>query len=67
MTGPMNRRRRQGGLSLIELLMFMVICGILAVGILRAFDTVLAGGAEPDRLSRAGHPRRLHGEHQPRR
>ncbi len=53
MTGPLNRRRRQGGLSLIELLMFMVICGILAVGILRAFDTVLAGGAEPDRLSRA--------------
>ncbi len=48
-----NPRHTQQGLSLIELLIFMVICGILAVGILRAFDSVLAGSAEPDRLSRA--------------
>jgi len=46
-------RHTQRGLSLIELLIFMVICGILAAGILRAFDSVLVGRAEPDRLSRA--------------
>lgn len=49
----MKSVRWQRGLSLIELLMFMIVCGILAVGILRAFDTLLVGGAEPDLRSRA--------------
>lgn len=44
---------RQRGFTLIELIIFIVIAGVLAVGLASVFSTGMRGAAEPGRLTQA--------------
>jgi type II secretory pathway pseudopilin PulG len=46
-------RRRVGGFTLIELVIFIVITGVLIAGLGAVFSTTMQGGADPGRLTQA--------------
>jgi len=43
---------KQGGFSLIELVIFIIVISILSVGLFTSFSQALIGSADPDRYSR---------------
>jgi len=45
--GPQSTRRRQRGLSLIEMVIAIVVLGVGLTGVLLAFSTVTRGSADP--------------------
>jgi prepilin-type N-terminal cleavage/methylation domain-containing protein len=45
--------RRNAGFTLIELVIFIVIAGVLAVGLASVFSTAMRGAAEPGQLTHA--------------
>ena len=50
-----SRRRsdREAGFTLVELIIFIVVAGILAVGVFAAFAAALSGAAEPGAMTQA--------------
>ncbi len=51
--GAKRFARRMSGFTLIELIIFIVVSGILAVGLAGVFSSSMRGGAEPGRLTQA--------------
>jgi len=52
-SGTKRFARRMSGFTLVELIIFIVVSGILAVGLAGVFSSSIRGGAEPGRLTQA--------------